>query len=155
MTTNGSAATSAALSGTAGTRRADQRPRGEVESLRQEKTEIDEATEALETLESGSTVQVPLGGGAYLRATVEDIDEAIVELGANYAAEFEQDGAVDALENKKELVDEQISDLNDEVTELEAESQQLEQQAQQMQQQAMQQQMQQMGQGQGQPDADE
>ncbi|NGM70077.1 prefoldin subunit alpha [Natronolimnobius sp. AArcel1] len=127
---------------------------GEVESLRQEKTEIDEATDALETLESGSTVQVPLGGGAFLRATIEDIDEAIVELGANYAAEFEQDGAVDALESKKELVDEQISELNDEVTELEAESQQLEQQAQQMQQQAMQQQMQQMGQ-QGQPDADE
>ncbi|MGM0389900.1 MAG: prefoldin subunit alpha, partial [Natrinema limicola] len=91
----------------------------------------------------------PIGGGAYLRANVEDIDEVIVELGADYAGQFEQDDAVDALENKKENLDDRIDEVNSEIAELESESTELEQQAQQLQQQAMQQQMQGMGQGQG------
>ena len=120
-----------------------------VEAVQQEKTNVDEAIDAIQTLETGSTVQMPLGGGAYLRTTIENIDEVIVELGADYAAEFEEADAVDALENKKERLDEQIDELNEEIAELETESSELEQQAQQLQQQAMQQQMQQMGQGQG------
>lgn len=123
---------------------------GNVEAIRQEQTEVDEAIDAVETLESDSVVQVPLGGGAYVRATVEDIDEVIVELGADYAAEFEREGAVDTLENKKENLDGEIDEVNAQISELEAESSQLEQKAQQMQQQAMQQQMQQMQGQQGQ-----
>ncbi|MFB6194858.1 MAG: prefoldin subunit alpha, partial [Haloplanus sp.] len=53
----------------------------EAEDLRSRQTEIDEAIEAIQTLDTGSTVQVPLGGGAYLRAEVQDIDEVIVDLG--------------------------------------------------------------------------
>ncbi len=113
-----------------------------VEEIRAEKSETDEAIEAVETLESGSVVQVPLGGGAYLRAEIEDIDEVIVELGADYAAEFEQDDAVATLENKKDRLDGRIGDVTEEISNLEAESSQLEQKAQQLQQQAMQQQMQ-------------
>jgi prefoldin alpha subunit len=93
---------------------------------------------------------MPLGGGAYLRTTIENIDEVIVELGADYAAEFEEGDAVDALDNKKDHLDDQIEELNEQLAELETESEELEQQAQQLQQQAMQQQMQ--GMGQGQPD---
>jgi prefoldin alpha subunit len=127
--------------------------RDEIEDLEAEKTEIDEAIEGIETLESGSTVQVPLGGGAYLRADVEDIDEVIVELGGGYAAEQAQGDAVDVLENKKENLDDRIDGLQSEIAEIEAESQELEQEAQQAQQQMLQQQMQQQGGGQGgQPD---
>ena len=124
----------------------------EIEGLRTRQSEIDEAIEAIETLDSGSTVQVPLGGGAYLRAEVQDIDEVIVDLGGGYAAEQDQDGAVDALERKKGVLDDRIDDVQDEISELEAESSEIEQQAQQMQQQMQQQQMQQLQQQQEQGD---
>jgi prefoldin alpha subunit len=127
----------------------------EVESLRNRQSEIDDAIEAVETLDSGSTVQVPLGGGAYLRAEIQDIDEVIVDLGGGYAAEQEQGDAVDALERKKGVLDERIDDVQGEISELEAESDEIEQQAQQMQQQMQQQQMQQLQQQQEEQGDDE
>ena len=105
----------------------------EIEGLQTRKQEVDEAIEAIENLETDSTVQVPLGGGAYLRATIGDIDEVTVELGGGYAAERGQDGAVETLESKKETLDDRIDDLRSEVAELESESEELEQKAQQMQ----------------------
>jgi prefoldin alpha subunit len=111
----------------------------EIQSLQNEKTEIDEAIEAAEDLESGSTVQVPLGGGAYVRAEIADIDEIVVDLGGGYAAEREQDGAIDSLETKKDTIDERIEEIQEDVAELENESEELEQRAQQMQAQQMQQ----------------
>ena len=126
----------------------------DVADLEQEKEEIDEAVEAIETLESGSTVQVPLGGGAYLRAEVQDIDEIIVDLGGDYAAEQEQNDAIEALRVKQDSLDERIAEVRGEIEDLEDESSELEQQAQQMQQQMQQQQMQQMQQMQGDEDGE-
>ena len=120
----------------------------EVQSLQAQQREIDEAIEALESLESGSTVQVPLGGDAYVRAEIADIDEVIVSLGGGYAAERDQDGAADSLESKKETLDERIEDIRSDIAALEQESDELEERAQQMQAQ----QMQQLQQQQGQPD---
>ena len=117
---------------------------GEVSDLEDEKDEIDEAVDAIETLETGSMVQVPLGGGAYLRAEVQDIDEVIVSLGANYAAEQNQSDAVEALRRKQDMLDEEIASVRGQIEELEEESEQIEQQAMQAQQQMQQQQMQQM-----------
>ncbi|OYR59326.1 prefoldin subunit alpha [Halorubrum halodurans] len=116
----------------------------EVEEYRQEKADIDDAVEAIETLDTGATVQVPLGGGAYVRAEVQDIDEIVVSLGGNYSAEQDQDDAIDVLRRKQEALDDRIAETEAEIDELEDESQELEQQAQQMQQQMQQQQMQQM-----------
>nr|WP_267128241.1 prefoldin subunit alpha [Natrarchaeobaculum aegyptiacum] len=127
----------------------------DVENVQDEKSNVDEAIDALDQLETESTVQVPIGGGAYLRATIQDIDEVIVDLGADYAAELEEDDAVSALESKKENLDERVSELNSEIAELQTEQEELEQQAQQLQQQAMQQQLQGLGgqgEGQGQQD---
>ncbi len=121
----------------------------EIQDLRDRQSDIDEAVEAIETLDSGSTVQVPLGGGAYLRAEVQDIDEVIVDLGGGYAAEQNQGDAVEALERKRDILDDRIDDVQAEIDELESESAELEEQAQQMQQQMQQQQMQQMQQQQG------
>ncbi len=121
----------------------------EIADYREEQSDIDDAVEAIETLDSGSTVQVPLGGGAYVRAEVHDIDEIIVSLGGNYSAEQSEGDAIDVLRRKQEALDDRIEETQEEVDELESESQELEQQAQQMQQQMQQQQMQQMGQGQG------
>jgi prefoldin alpha subunit len=116
----------------------------EIESLREEKTDIDDAIETIGALDTGSTVQVPLGGGAHVRAEVQDLDEIVVELGGGYAANRDEESAVEILENKQDTLDDRISDLQDEVGELETESAELEQKAQQLQQQQMQQQMQQM-----------
>ena len=117
---------------------------GEIADYREEKADIDDAVEAIKTLDTGATVQVPLGGGAYLRAEVQDIDEVIVSLGGNYSAEQEQGDAIDVLRRKQEALDDRIAETEEEVEELESESDELEQQAQQMQQQMQQQQMQQM-----------
>ena len=116
----------------------------EIGEYREEKTDIDDAVEAIETLDTGSTVQVPLGGGAYLRAEVQDIDEVIVSLGGNYSVEQGQNDAIDVLRRKQEALDDRIEETQAEVDELESESDELEQQAQQMQQQMQQQQMQQV-----------
>lgn len=115
----------------------------EIEGLEQQKQDIDEATDAIAALENDATVQVPLGGGAYVRANIEDVDEIIVELGADYAAERDQDGAIETLESKQEILDDRIADVRSEIAEIESESQQLEQRAQQLQQQLQQQQLQQ------------
>ncbi|OYR75480.1 prefoldin subunit alpha, partial [Halorubrum sp. E3] len=121
----------------------------EIADYREEQSDIDDAVEAIETLDSGSTVQVPLGGGAYVRAEVQDIDEIIVSLGGNYSAEQSEEDAIDVLRRKQEALNDRIEETEEEVDELEDESDELEQQAQQMQQQMQQQQMQQMQQGQG------
>ncbi|ACM56421.1 prefoldin, alpha subunit [Halorubrum lacusprofundi ATCC 49239] len=121
----------------------------EIDDHREEQSDIDDAIEAIETLDSGSTVQVPLGGGAYVRAEVQDIDEIIVSLGGNYSAEQSEEDAIDVLGRKRDALDDRIEETQEEVDELESESQELEQQAQQMQQQMQQQQMQQMQQSQG------
>ncbi len=125
--------------------------RSEIEALQRQKTEIDEATEGIETLETGSTVQVPLGGGAFVRAAVENSDEVIVDLGADYAAERDADGALSTLETKKEMLDDRIQDIRSEIAELDDEADELEAHAQQLQQQQLQQ-MQQQQQQQDLPD---
>jgi prefoldin alpha subunit len=117
--------------------------KGEIEALQTQKVEIDEAVEAIEELETGETVQVPLGGGAYLHAEVGDIDEITVELGAGYAAERSREGAADTLESKKETLDDRIADPREEIAEIDTEMENLEQRAQQMQQQQLQQMQQQ------------
>ena len=116
----------------------------EIAATRQEQSDIDEAIDAIGQLETGSTVQVPLGGGAFLRAEVQDIDEIIVSLGGDYAAEQPEEEAVESLERKRDTLDDRVEELQEEKSELEDESAELEQRAQQMQQQLQQQQMQQM-----------
>lgn len=123
---------------------------GDVDGLRDQQGAIDEAIEGIETLESGSVVQVPLGGGAYVRAEVQDIDEIVVDLGGDYAAEREQEGAITSLEAKRDRLDDRIAEVEVEIEEIEQESEELEQRAQQAQQQMQQQQQQQMQQMQGQ-----
>jgi len=111
----------------------------EVEALQARQVEIDEAIEAVEELESDSVVQVPLGGGAYVRAEIQEIDEIVVELGGGYAAERNQEGAISSLESKKDTIDERIEDLQSEIAELETETEELEERAQQLQAQQLQQ----------------
>jgi len=129
----------------------------DIAGLRDQQEAIDEATEGIETLEDGSIVQVPLGGGAYVRAEIQDIDEIVVDIGGDYAAEREGEGAIDSLEAKRDRLDDRIAEIEAEVAEIEEESDDLEQRAQQAQQQMQQQQMQQMqgrlgGEGEGGPD---
>ena len=119
--------------------RHEQALENEIDQFRAEQREIDEATEALDALESGSTVQVPLGGDAYVRAEIQDVDEAVVSLGGGYAAERDTAGAIDTLETKRDALDDRIEDVREEIGEIESERDELEQQAQQLQQQQMQQ----------------
>jgi prefoldin alpha subunit len=103
----------------------------EVQNLRARKADIDDAIEAVETLDSGSTVQVPIGGGAYVRATVDDIDEVIVGLGGGYATERTEDVALEVLDDRKDRIDDRIEEVNEIIAELEAQGQELGQEAQQ------------------------
>lgn len=112
----------------------------EVQHIRGEQAEIDEAIDALDSLDSGSDVQVPVGGGAYVPASVEDIDEVIVEIGSGYAAERSEADAIELLEAKKDQLDERIEELNDAIAELESQGEELGQEAEQRLQQLQQQQ---------------
>lgn len=111
----------------------------EITSLEEEQRDVDEAIEAIETLDSGTTVQVPLGGGAFVRAEVVDIDEVIVDVGASYAAERDQDGAVKTLEAKHDTLTERIEELRSDISEVDGQRQQIQQQLEQHQAQQMQQ----------------
>lgn len=90
---------------------------GDVEELQTKKIEADEAISALDRLESNDTVQVPLGGDAYVRAEIQDVDEIVVSLGGGFAAERDREGAVESLEHKKDTLDERISSLQSEISE--------------------------------------
>jgi len=103
----------------------------EAQNLRAQQADIDEAIEAIENLETGSSVQVPVGGGAYVRATIDDIDEVIVSIGAEYAAEREQDGAVELLKERKDHIGDRVEEVNEAVARLESQGEELSQEAQQ------------------------
>lgn len=127
----------------------------EVQELRAEQVEIDEAIEALESLETGATVQVPVGGDAFVRAEVQDIDEVVVKLGGEYAAEQDRAGAIETLEHKTETIDDRIDALREDISEIESQTEELEQEAQQLQQEQLQQLQQQLGQQGGRPPGDQ
>lgn len=112
------------------------------ETITERQSEVDEAIDAIDTLETDSVVQVPLGGGAYVRASIEDIEEIIVEVGSDYAVELEQDDAQASLERKHDQLDERLDEVSDFIAELDSQSDEVEQRAQQLQQQLLQQQMQ-------------
>lgn len=103
----------------------------EISELQTRKSEIDEAIDAVERLESGADVRVPLGGGAYVTAEIQDVDEILIEVGADFAVERTGENAVEALERKKSRLDDQIADLQSERSEVDSESEALTQQAQQ------------------------
>ena len=103
----------------------------QLQQLQARKGDVDEAIDAIEELSTGSTVQVPLGGGAYVRATIDDVDEVIVGLGADYAAERDQAGAVSLLQERLDNIDDRIEELAEAVAELEAQGEELSQEAQQ------------------------
>lgn len=103
----------------------------EVQSLRSRQREIDEAIEAIETLETGSIVQVPVGGGAYIRAAVEDINEVIVGIGANYATQQSETEAVEVLEDRHDRIEDRIDELTEAIAELQQTGEQIGQRAQQ------------------------
>lgn len=104
----------------------------EQEALRATSQELDGAVDALERIESGSTVQVPLGGETYVRAEIQDIDEVLVAVGAGFSAERSRDGAVETLKERQSNVEERIEDITEHIAELEQLATEIEQQAQQL-----------------------
>lgn len=104
----------------------------EQQALRQTKQEIEGAIEALERLGDDSTVQVPLGANTYVRATIEEIDEVIVELGADYSAQRSRDGAIETLTDRRSKVEERVEEVAEQIGELESKGAELEQHAQQL-----------------------
>lgn len=114
----------------------------QIQSARARREEVEDAIEALQELETDATVQVPLGGDAYVKARIEDIEEVIVDLGGDFSAEQTREGAIDALERRTEQVDEQIERIEESLEEVGEDIEQVESRAQQLQQQLMQQQAQ-------------
>ncbi len=104
----------------------------ERESLRATLENLEGAVDALERLESDSTVQVPLGGSAYVRASIEDIDEVIVDIGGGFSAQRDRDGAISTLRERQDTVEQQIEEMTERLGELQSESGDLEQQLQQV-----------------------
>jgi prefoldin, archaeal alpha subunit/eukaryotic subunit 5 len=108
----------------------------EVTQIRAQQTSMREAVRAIGELDTGATVQVPLGGGAFVRATIEDIDEVIVDLGGDYAAEQDATTAVETIQRKREALDGRAEELLEELETVVTRRSELEQQVQAIQQQA-------------------
>jgi len=108
----------------------------EVTQIRTQQSSMREAVRAIGELDTGATVQVPLGGGAFVRATIEDIDEVIVDLGGDYAAEQDAATAAETLQRKREALDDRAEELLGELETVVARRGELEQQVQAIQQQA-------------------
>lgn len=117
----------------------------QLEASRALLQDVEEAIDALDELDTGSTVQVPLGGDAYVRAEIVDIEEVIVDVGADYAVERPRDGAVEILEEKRDRLETTVDELEENLGEVSADIQQVQGQAQQLRQQLLQQQSQQLG----------
>jgi len=105
--------------------------RSQVQRMRLEQAELRDAVEAIESLDDGDEVQVPLGGGAFVRAAIEDMDAVIVGLGAGYAAERGEAEAVELLEGQAERLQSEIDEATDAIADLEAQGEELGAQAQQ------------------------
>ncbi len=119
--------------------------RTQLEATRLGREEVRDAIDALEELESDAVVQVPLGGGTYVKARIEDIDEVIVDLGADFAAERDREDAISTLETRTDQIDEQIERLQETLSNVSANIQEVQGQAQHLRQQLLQQQSQQLG----------
>lgn len=117
----------------------------QLETIRTQKSQVRSAIDTLGDLETGSTVQVPLGGDAYVKAEVLDIEEVIVSLGAEFAAEHTRDGAIDALQTRIDHLDDQIEQVQESLTDVKSDIEEVEGHAQQVRQQLAQQQRQQLG----------
>lgn len=104
----------------------------EQEALRATRDELEGAVDALKRLESGATVQVPLGAETYVRAEIDDIDEVLVAIGADYSAERDREGAIETLTERHELVGDRLESLSEHISELQSRGSELEQQAQQL-----------------------
>lgn len=104
----------------------------ERDALRETKRELQEARNALERLESGASVKVPLGGSAYVKAKIQDIDEVIVDIGGGFSAERPRDGAIDTLEEREEIVESRIESIIEQISELESAGAEIEQEVQQL-----------------------
>lgn len=105
--------------------------RTQVQRLRAEQRDVEGAIDAIETLDSGDEVQVPLGGGAYVHAAIEDMDAVIVGIGGGYAAERDEGDAVGVLEGKVERLQSEIDEAAEAIADLEAQGEELSVQAQQ------------------------
>lgn len=117
----------------------------QLEAARVRQEEVREAISALEELDTDAIVQVPLGGDAYVKARIIDIDEVIVDLGADFSAVQTREGAIDALERRNDQIDEQMDRLGETLSDVESDIAEVESHAQQLQQRLIQQQAQQAG----------
>lgn len=104
----------------------------EREAIRSTLQDLRGAMDALERLESGSSVQVPLGGSAYVRAEIQDVDEVIVDIGAGYSAQRSRDGALATLEERESILEDRIETVTEQIGELESKGSELERQLQQL-----------------------
>lgn len=117
--------------------------RTQLEATRVGREEVSDAIDALEELENDTVVQVPLGADTYVKARIEDIDEVIVALGAEFSAEQSREEAIDTLRTRSDQLQEQIERLEDTLSDVTSDIQQVESRAQQLRQQLLQQQAQQ------------
>ncbi|MDY6775452.1 MAG: prefoldin subunit alpha [Halobacteria archaeon] len=113
-----------------------------VETLEDEIEGCDEAIESLENLEEGSEILLPLGGDTYIPATVDNVDDVVVGIGAGVNIEVGPEEAVEKLETKRDDLQEEKQSAESDIEQKTQEIQQIQQQAQ-MAQQQQQQQMQQ------------
>ncbi len=107
-----------------------------LELLTLGKNEFQAVKETLEALKKGEgtpEVLIPIGAGSFLRGRIEDMEHAIVSVGAGYATEKSIEDAVEYLSKRIKEYEEAIAKTQNALAEIEKRLQQLSQRAQEIQ----------------------
>ena len=74
--------------------------------------------EELKTKEKESEILVHIGGGSYIKARIEDVEKAIVGLGANIAVEKSVDEAIEYTSSRVEELQKLFISTNQQLTQI-------------------------------------
>lgn len=117
----------------------------QLQAAQSRRQDVNDAIDALEELETDSVVQVPVGGDTYVRARIDDIDEVITSLGADFAAEQTREDALELLDDRLDQIGDGIEEIQTMLNEVRDDLEAVQGRAQQLRQQMAQRQRQQGG----------
>jgi|TARA_B100001013_G_C24250845_1_gene300954 prefoldin alpha subunit len=103
---------------------------GELQNLQMLKEDVEVAVESMESISTGSTIQVPIGSETYVRASVVSDDEFIIGIGGNYSQGQSKEQTKVILTERTQTITSRMENVSKAIEELKAQGAKLGQQAQ-------------------------
>jgi len=103
---------------------------GELQNLQMLKEDVEIAVESMESISTGSTIQVSIGSETYVRASVVSDDEFIMGVGGNYSQGQSKEQAKILLTERTQTITSRMENVSKAIEELKTQRVKLGQQAQ-------------------------